>query len=142
MGGQISEIRVSVEAHPHFVVARRLWDAIALGDAAALRLLLSEKSLWKLCGNSPLAGSYLGIDAILDFLARVGELTDDLRSDLLEIFVGDRGGVIRYRVQAVRGTQQLDTEHLFRFRVKEGRIVEAVFAPIDQYGYDEFFVLQ
>ena len=142
MDAQTGVISPVMQAHPHFVIARRLWDALALGDAAALRELLSEKSTWKMCGDSTLAGSYVGSGAILDFLARVGELTDDLQSDLLDIFVGDSGGVIRYRLRAERGRQRLDTEHLFRFHVAEGRIVEAVFAPIDLYGYDHFFELQ
>lgn len=142
MGAQSAAIRLAMAEHPHFLIARRLWDALALGDVAALHELLSEKSTWKMCGASPLAGSYVGIDAILDFLARVGELTDELQSDLLDIFVGERGGVVRYGLQAKRGLHRLETEHLFMFHVAEGRIVEAVFAPIDQYGYDRFFVLQ
>jgi len=142
MRAQNGAISPVIESHPNFVIALRLWDALALGDAAALRELLSEKSTWKMSGDSTLAGSYVGSAAILDFLARVGELTDDLQSDLLDIFVGESGGVIRYRLRAERGPRRLDTEHLFRFHVAEGRIVEAVFAPIDLYGYDRFFRLQ
>ncbi len=128
-----------VHDHPHFVLARRLWNSIALGDASALRELLSEKSVWRMHGHSPLAGTYVGVDAILHFMARVGELTDDLHSDLIEIFVNERGAVMRYGVHAVRGSQTLDTEHLFMIRVARDRIIEGVFAPVDQYGYDRFF---
>jgi ketosteroid isomerase-like protein len=128
-----------MEDHPNFVIADQLWDAIARGDTAALRELLSDKAVWRMYGRSSLAGAYSGPDAILEFMARVGELTDDLRSDLIDILVSDRGAVLRYNIHAVRGTQTLDTEHLFLIRVAGGLITEAVFAPIDQYGYDRFF---
>ena len=128
-----------MEDHPHFIIANRLWDAIARGDAGALRELLCDKSVWRMYGRSPLAGAYLGPDAILEFMARVGELTDDLRSDLIDVFVSDRGAVLRYGIRAVRSSQTLDTEHLFLIHVARGRITEAVFAPVDQHGYDRFF---
>ncbi len=130
-----------MEDHPNFVIARRLWDAIASADAPALHELLSEKAVWRMPGNSPLAGAYEGVDAILQFMARVGELTDDLRSDLLDIFVNDCGAVLRYNIHAFRGSQTLDTEHLFRIRIEKGRITLAVFAPLDQRRYDSFFTL-
>jgi len=127
------------EAHPHFALARRLWDAIALADVEMLRELMTEKTTWRMCGRSPLAGLYEGPEAILPFMARVGELTEDLHSNLIDIFVNDRGAVMRYSVHAVRGPQHLDTEHLFLIRIENGRIREAVFAPVDQYAYDCFF---
>ena len=127
---------------PNFALARELWDGIALGDAPTLRSLLAEKCVWRLCGRSPLAGTYVGVDAILDFMARVGELTDELQSELLDVYVGENGGVIRYAIHATRGGQQLDTEQLFLFRSVDGRIVDAVLSNIDAYAYDRFFLPQ
>jgi ketosteroid isomerase-like protein len=128
-----------MEEHPNTVVAQRLWDAIANADAPALRELMAEKTMWRMPGDSLVAGSYVGADAVLDFMARVGELTDDLISDLIDIFVSDRGAVLRYVIHATRGAQRLDTEHLLAIRVVGGRITEAVFAPVDQIRYDRFF---
>jgi ketosteroid isomerase-like protein len=125
--------------HPHFILAHRLWDALASGDGPGLRRLLADKSVWRMPGASPLAGSYVGGDAIVEFMARIGDLTDDLRSDLLDIFVNDRGAVVRYALQAYRGPQQLDTEHLFMIHIERGEITGGVFAPLDQLAYDRFF---
>jgi len=125
--------------HENFVIARKLWDAIATGDAPALRALMSEKCTWRMPGGSALAGAYVGADAILGFMAHVGELTDDLQSDLIDIFVSEDGAVLRYGIHAVRGSQRLDTEHVFTIRVEGGQITAAVFAPIDQQEYDRFF---
>jgi len=129
----------TVTEHPKFAMARRLWDAIADGEAQALQELLSDKSVWRMYGDSPLAGTYVGADAILDFIARVGELTDDLYSDLINIFVNESGAVLHYSIHATRGREVLDIEHMFMIRVSGDRIVEGVFAPIDQQRYDRFF---
>jgi ketosteroid isomerase-like protein len=128
--------------HPNFVIAHQLWDGIALGDAPTLRSVLAEDSVWRMCGRSPLAGTYVGVDAILDFMARVGELTDELQSELLDVYVGDEGGVIRYAIHAARGSQHLDTEQIFLFRAHGGRIVDAVLSNLDPYTYDRFFLPQ
>jgi len=122
-------------------IARRLWNAIARADATGIRALLSEKPVWQMPGTSPLAGTYVGVDEVLHFLARVGELTDDLRADVIDIFVSERGAVVHYRIHAVRGRQLLETEHLFMLRIVAGRVVAATFAPLDQQRYDRFFTL-
>jgi ketosteroid isomerase-like protein len=100
---------------------------------------MSEKTVWRMPGDSLVAGTYVGADAVLEFMTRVGELTDDLHSDLVDVFVSDRGAVLRYVIHATRGARRLDTEHLFVIRVVEGRITEAGFAPADQTRYDRFF---
>lgn len=124
------------------LVARSLWEAIAGADVPRLRSLLSEKCVWRMHGTSPLAGCYVGADEILPFMARVGELTSDLRSDLIDVFASDAGAVLRYRVRAQRGFQKLDTEQLFLIQIEDGRITQGVFAPFDQARYDRFFAPQ
>lgn len=116
-----------------------MWAAIASGDGPGMRNLLSDKSIWRMPGASPLAGTYVGADAIAEFMARAGDLTDDLRVDLIDIFVSQRGAVLHYALHAYRGPQQLDTEQLVITRIARGKIVRAVFAPIDQQAYDRFF---
>jgi ketosteroid isomerase-like protein len=130
-----------MEHHPHRALAEKLWNAIADADALALREALHEKSVWRMRGSSPLAGVYIGPDEVFKFLSLVGELSSDLRSELLDIFVSDRGAVMRYSVNAVRGNRRIDTEHLLRLEIENGQIVEALFAPLDQAEYDRFFSL-
>jgi ketosteroid isomerase-like protein len=128
-----------VEHHPHRAIAERLWNAVADADALALRALLHEKSVWQMRGSSPLSGRYVGPDDVFRFMALVGELSTDLRSSLIDIFVSDRGAVMHYRVRAARGNRALDTEHLLLLEIENGQIVTASFAPLDQAEYDRFF---
>jgi ketosteroid isomerase-like protein len=127
------------EEHPNRVIARRLWNAIAEADEHELREVIAPKAVWRMYGRSQWTGSYPGIDAILGFLASVGEQADELQSDLADIFVSERGAVLRYKVHALRGDRVLDIEHLFMVQIDDGQVVEAVFAPIDQHRYDRFW---
>ena len=123
-------------------LAERIWAGIANGDPLALSEIMDPKAVWQMPGKSPLAGTYVGRTEILDFMALVGELSDELESELLDIFVSDTGAVMRYSVRAQRGTEHLETEHLFHFHAEDGRITDARFVPIDQYAYDHFFRTQ
>jgi len=126
--------------HANRDVAERLWNAIALADTDELREVIAPKAVWRMYGRSPLAGIHQGIDAILAFMAHAGELADELESSLLEVFTSGEGAVLRYSVRARRDERVLNTEHLFRIRIAEGRIVEGVFAPVDQDRYDRFWL--
>jgi ketosteroid isomerase-like protein len=125
--------------HPHLVLARRLWSAIADADVQILREVLAPKTVWRMYGRSPLAGTFEGPEAVIAFMARVGELSDELEASLVDIFVSERGAVMRYRVAARRGSRRLDIEHLLLIEIEEGQIEQAVFAPLDQARYDRFW---
>jgi ketosteroid isomerase-like protein len=130
------------EASPHFVIACRLWNGIANADVEALKAVLSPKTVWRVHGRSPLAGTYIGVDAALGFMAEVGERSDELRADLVDILVSERGAVLHYAIEAQRGPHVLQIEHLLLTRIERGKIVEAVFAPLDQEKYDRFWLAE
>ena len=109
-----------MENQQHLAIARGLWDAIADANVDTLRGLISEKCVWRMHGDSPLAGAFVGADEILAFMARVGELTDELRSELIDIFTSESGAVLHYSLNAVRGLQKLETEHFFVVHIEAG----------------------
>jgi ketosteroid isomerase-like protein len=133
-------VQRDIQNHPHFKVACRLWDGIAQAQPRVLREVLDEKGVWRMYGSSPLAGVYEGTDAVLSFLADVGERCDEMRADLIDVFVSEVGAVVRYSVWARRGSDVLETEHLLLTRIEDDKIVEAVFAPMDQGKYDRFWL--
>jgi len=125
--------------HPHFTLARTLWSAIADGDAETLGLLFAEDVTWRGVGLNPLAGTYHGPDEVLDYLASVGELTDEFSSRLKSIYVNDEGAVVIYHVSAIRDGRSLEMDHLTRLDVRNGVVVEALTVPVDQRVNDEFW---
>ena len=120
-------------------MARRLWEAIAEGDADRLAACLSPEIVWRSHGSHPLAGEYHGLEKVLGYLARIGETVDELRSDVVDIFVSERGAVIRYRAQAQRGPKRYDNEVLLVLSIADERVVEATVVPVDQQKSGEFW---
>jgi ketosteroid isomerase-like protein len=100
--------------HPHLTLARTLWSAAADGDAEALGLLFDEDVCWRTIGLNPLSGEYRGPEEVLDFLAQVGEASDEFSSQLGSVYVNDEG-------------------------VRNSLIVEALTVPVDQRTNDQFW---
>ena len=125
--------------HPQFSIAQDLWEALAHGDAVQLRAVLSPKVQLRIYGGGALGGTFIGIDAVLDVLASLGDLTDELRSDLLDIFANDRGAVLRTRLEARRGSQELRVEQLVVLVIEDDRVVQMTSVTSDQEQSNRFW---
>ncbi len=128
--------------HPNRVVARRFWEAAAAGDPEAILALFSPDTVWRALGDNPIAGEYHGPEKVLGYMARLGETVDELRSDLDDIFVSDRGAVIRYHVAARRGPKRLDGDYVMILVIEAGRILEVTVVPSDQQQSNAFWRLE
>jgi hypothetical protein len=120
-------------------LARRLWQAVARGDADAVLSLFAPDAVFTRMGHNPLAGEFKGRSAVLDALAGTGEAVDQLRSQLLEVLVGERSAVVRFRMRASRAGHELDGEFFMYLRADGGRIVAATQVPLDQARNDAFW---
>ena len=125
--------------HPNAMIVRRLWEAAARGDPAGLTALYQPGAVVRAGGHSPVAGEFKGSYEIVDYFGRLGELVDDLRSELLDVYTSDEGAVMRYRTVADRGANHLDMEFLFVAKIAGGLILEADLIPADQQRYDAFW---
>ncbi len=128
--------------HANRVVARRFWQASAAGDPEAILALFSPDIVWRAHGDNPIAGEYRGPEKVMGYMARLGETVDELRSDLDDIFVSDRGAVIHYHVSARRGPKRLDNEYVMILSIEAGRILEVTVVPTDQRPSDAFWRLE
>ncbi len=117
--------------HPNAIVARRMWNAVADGDADRLSELYAPDVVLRIKGRGAFAGEYKGVPAVLNCLAEPALHSDDMRSELLELYAGDDGAVIRYAVHAARGEDRVEQELLLRMRIAGGRIFEAEIISTD-----------
>ena len=130
-------------ARRHLEIARKVWEAVANGDADRIAECYAPDAVIRGYGNEgPLVGEFKGIAEILDRLARVGEGVDDLRSEVLEIYGGETGAVIRYRSNATRGGKQIDMPYVYVLTIEQDRITHAMLIPSDQRRHDEFWRAQ
>jgi len=125
--------------HPNSEFATALWDAVAQGDSGAVRGLLADEVVWHAGGHHVLSGEFKGPDAVLDYLARVGERADELSTELTDIFVNDRGAVVIYRLSARRELKRLETELFLELEIREGKLVRARSVSVDQVASNEFW---
>jgi ketosteroid isomerase-like protein len=125
--------------HPNSEFATALWDAVAQGDSEAVRALLADEVVWHAGGRHALSGEFSGPDAVLDYLARVGERADELSTELTDIFVNDSGAVVIYRLSARRELKRLETELFLELEIREGKLVRARSVSVDQVASNEFW---
>jgi len=122
----VSDLRLRNEA-----IARRLWQGASLGDPAPL-LDMDPKVRWRTFGTGPNAGEFVGLDAVLRYLAATGEGVDSMHSELIDVFASARGAVIHYRTEFVRGTKTLEGEYFLFLRIEADVVREVTAVPWDQ----------
>lgn len=125
--------------HPHAKLARTAWEAAAHGDRDTLAKLCSPDMIWHASGRGPRSGDYQGIEAVLDYLATLGEAAERFDSHFEDVLVGDDLVAVLFHVTGRRRGRVLDTDFILLFRV-DGSVLSEVWAvPRDQYAVDEFW---
>ena len=75
-------------------LVRKGYAAFNTGDIATLTSLFSHDVIQHVPGDGPLAGDYKGIDAVLTYYGRLGQLTDGtFRANLVEVHGDGHGHV-------------------------------------------------
>ena len=137
--GQQGRVRPASECS-NDAIARELWLAASEGNAEAIRRMLHPDIAWRSFSSGSLSGSIQGVEAVIDLLARTGELVDELNTSLIDIYASDTGAVIHYRVHAARGPKTVEGEGLLVMRMRRGLVVEAFAAPVDDGALDRFWL--
>ncbi len=125
--------------HPNAVFVKAIWKAVAEADAEVLQNLFTKDLVWHASGRGRWHGTYTGRDKVLELLANVGELAEELRSELKDIFVNDERAVLLYRLYATRGKDTLATDMILIVEIRDGQATEIWSIAADQHAYDEFW---
>jgi len=125
--------------HPHALLAKVAWEAVSAGDVDTLAEVCSENLVWHASGRGPRSGTHAGRDAVMDYLASIGEAADRFDSVLEEILVGRDLVAVLFRVSGSRQGRELDTGFILIFRIEGSRLAEVWSVPRDQYAVDEFW---
>lgn len=127
--------------HAHIEIGRKLWRAVSIGDADAIRAVLSPDVQWHNRAIGVFPRTVHGPEEVIDMLARAGELVDSLTSKLVDLYANDRGLVLHYRLQAEHGTTSLETDVFLLMKIHEGRIFEVTTVPHDGAALERFWSL-
>jgi len=125
--------------HPHALLAQVAWESVSEGDVDALSEVFSDDLIWHASGRGPRSGVYTGRDAVLGYLASIGDAAERFDSTLEHILVGEGQVAVLFRVFGERKGRELDTGFILLFRIEGSRIAEVWAVPRDQYAVDEFW---
>ena len=125
--------------HPHERVARELWRAVSEGDAEALGRVFTDDVAWHASGRGSKSGTFRGPEAVLDYLASLGEDSERFDSTLVDILVGQNHTALLTRLTGERGDRKLETGFVFLLQIEGERIAEVWAVPRDQHAIDEFW---
>jgi hypothetical protein len=119
---------------------RRLFEAFARKDGFGLRGLFAEDAVWRVPGDSVMAGIYEGRDAIFRFLGNLSKQTGGTYgSQLIDVLASDDRAAALYRATGERRGRTLDLEQLLLFRLEDGVIREALALPSDPATFESFW---
>ena len=120
-------------------LAWRSWSAIAESDVESLRETWTEKIIWHANGENPWAGTYEGADAVLDYLAKVGEAVDVFDAHLDDVLCSENRIAMVFHVHTERGHRTLDLAHSLLARLEDGKIAEVWTNPLDPGSQERFW---
>jgi ketosteroid isomerase-like protein len=125
--------------HPHEVIAQELWRAVSTSNVDALGRLFADDLVWHASGRGSRSGTFRGREAVLDYLARIGEDAERFDSALLDVLVGTDHTALITRVTAKRGDKKLETGFVLLLRIENASVAEVWAVPRDQLAIDEFW---
>ena len=128
-------------AHPNEDVVQEGFAAFERGDTDALR-----KQYWTddvrshVVGRSPFAGDYEGPEKVLQFFARLFEVSGGTFSiELHDVLANDVHAVALLTARAERAGKQLNDNMVTTFHIRDGKVSEAWNQATDLYAQDEFW---
>jgi uncharacterized protein len=120
---------------------RQGYAAFNTADLASLTELMDENVSWHTPGRSPIAGDYVGRDAVFGQFGRYGgETNGTFTAELKRVFVADDGTVIGlHHNSGERNGKRLATDCCLVFEFENGRVVSGREVFVDLHNWDEFW---
>jgi len=133
--------RVAPYADANVAAVRTGYAAFNAQDIPGLKSVLAQDCTQHVSGKSQLAGEYKGIDAVLGYYGKIGELTDGhFRADLVETHSDGRGHVTAiHQITATRNGVTRVSRGSILFTFYGGRATDLLELHADQAGDDAFF---
>jgi len=128
-------------AHPNEDLVREAYAAFGRGDMDALRdKFFTQDVRYHVTDRSPLAGDYEGVDQVLQFFARIFEMSGGTFSfELHDVLANDEHAVALVTVRGERAGKQLNDNMVQISHLRDGKAYEVWNQATDQYAQDEFW---
>ena len=111
-------------------LARRAWGAVSRGDIDTLSEILSPDVVWHATGSNPWRGDHEGIDEVLEYLGRIGELTATFDATLEDVLASEDRVLIVFRANLQRAVRDLEVGYLLLASIENGHACEVWPSPL------------
>lgn len=117
------------------------YEAFARGDIPTVLEMFADDISWHVSGRSPLAGTYTGHDAVLDFFGLLGQLSNGtFRMDVRAVLGDDFEHVaVIVTEHAERNGTHASLELVHVWRVENGKATRFQAYVYDEYALDAFW---
>ena len=123
--------------HANAAAYRRTADAFRAGDFNAIRSLVAEDVVWHVPGHHPMAGEIRGLDALVTWLGRLGDLGFTLREH--DVLGNDDHVCAMSYMGARRPGVDVEVRVVSVFHFRNGSQVERWLYPDDFAAWDAIF---
>jgi ketosteroid isomerase-like protein len=130
---------MTIIEHPNALLIRQSWQAVSHSDIETLRELWSDDIVWHVTGNNPFQGDHIGCDAVLDYLAQVGESGESYDTTLKSVMANEDYAALVCHVTSKRDDRILDVDQLLLSRFEDRRIKEVWTISLDPRASDRFW---
>ncbi|MBC6449907.1 nuclear transport factor 2 family protein [Actinokineospora xionganensis] len=133
--------RVAPYADDNVAAVRAGYAAFNSGDIDTLMAILAKDCVQHVPGKGQLAGEYKGVEAVLGYYGKLGELTDGtFRVDLSEVHSDGKSHVCAiHQVSATRNGVTRVSRGSLLFTFYGGHATDLLELHLDQAGDDAFF---
>lgn len=129
-----------MSTHPNALLMQRAYDAFAVGDLTTLRELMRDDAVWHTPGHSPIAGDYVGREAILEFFGRLQEQSaGTYKAEVVDILADDARVVAIQHSTAHRDHRDLDARDVLVVEVRDGKFATTQMFAADPDAEDAFW---
>ena len=123
--------------HPNATAYRKTAEAFRARDFEAIRSLVAEDVVWHVPGRHSMAGEIRGLDELVAWLGRLGELGFTLREH--DVFGNDEHVCALSYMGARRPGVAIETPVTSVFHYRGGRQVERWIYPDDAAAWEAIF---
>jgi ketosteroid isomerase-like protein len=123
--------------HPDAIAYRRTADAFRAGGLDLVKTLIAPEVVWHVPGEHRMAGLIDGRDAVLRWLAHLGEIGFWLVEH--DVFASDQHVCAISTMGARRPDVDVQTRVISIFRYRDGRQVERWLYPDDTAAWNTIF---
>ena len=126
--------------HPNAQLARRAWEAISRGDVDGLLAVMDPDVVWHATARgTPWFGVHRGAESVVDYLARVGEVSDFFEATLADVLASDDRVLLVFHASFRREGRVAELDYLLLARIVDAHVVEMWTTPLDPATIEQFW---